>query len=95
MGADSINSTVNPQFYDGVSDQGHRRVSSATLGVNAAFADVNRPTSLGHVQTHRASDNIHRINSAERAMVDTQGSAAEVVSDANRTIASTHREPLE
>jgi hypothetical protein len=94
-GAESMDSAVNSHFLDGTSDRGHRRDSSGTSGINAAFVEDDRPTSLGYVQTHRAGDNIHRLNAADRARIDAQGSAAEVVSNASRTVASTHREPLE
>ncbi|MCJ1437986.1 hypothetical protein MMC27_007373 [Xylographa pallens] len=55
---------------------GHTRHSSSVLGRNATSVRGDRPQSLGYVQQHRASDNIHIVNPLDQPL---SGSTAEVV----------------
>lgn len=54
----------------------HARHSSDVFGTLAPNIQDERPTSVGYVQQHRASDNIHRVRSNQD---DHIGSTAEVV----------------
>ena len=67
-----VSSMYASQVLDGESDHhGHARHSSSVLGANNP--QLERPTSLGYVQQHRASDHIHTSHSS------LIGSAAELV----------------
>ena len=55
---------------------GHPRHSSSVLGSYAPDVRHDRPSSLGYVQQHRASDNIHRASPDDPPHI---GSSAEVV----------------
>ncbi|MCJ1411537.1 hypothetical protein MMC19_005627 [Ptychographa xylographoides] len=55
---------------------GHDRHSSSVLGAHGPVIRGDRPSSLGYVQQHRASDNIHIVNPAQQQV---SGSAAELV----------------
>ena len=59
----------------------HTHHSSSALGLNAAAVHGDRPQSLGYVQQHRASDNIHIVNPSDRPLT---GSTAEVVEGPSR-----------
>ena len=60
----------------------YARHSSGVLGSLApGFQQLDRPTSMGYVQQHRASDNIHTANSDGPSML---GSSAELVEDPDR-----------
>jgi hypothetical protein len=60
---------------------GHSRHSSSALGPYAAETRDDRPSSLGYVQKHRASENVHIVHPLQPPMA---GSSAEVVDDAGR-----------
>ena len=84
-GGDSMNSSM---FSPGIQETDeneytqHARHSSGVLGSLApGFQQFDRPTSMGYVQQHRASDNIHTANSDGPSML---GSSAELVEDPDR-----------
>lgn len=84
-GGDSMNSSM---FSPGIQETDeneyarHARHSSGVLGSLApGFQQLDRPTSMGYVQQHRASDNIHTANSDGPSML---GSSAELVDDPDR-----------
>lgn len=84
-GGDSMNSSM---FSPGIQETDeneytqHARHSSGVLGSLApGFQQLDRPTSMGYVQQHRASDNIHTANSDGPSML---GSSAELVEDPDR-----------
>ncbi|KAL8763968.1 MAG: hypothetical protein Q9184_000411 [Pyrenodesmia sp. 2 TL-2023] len=60
---------------------GHARHSSSALGALAADIRQDRPSSLGYVQQHRASDNIHTASPNDPPLL---GSSAELVDDPTR-----------
>ncbi|KAL8818681.1 MAG: hypothetical protein Q9223_002734 [Gallowayella weberi] len=72
-GGESANSSVVPRASD---DFGHARHSSSVLGVLAPDIRQDRPSSLGYVQQHRASDNIHTASPDDPPLL---GSSAELV----------------
>ena len=84
-GGDSISSSIfspGTQENDGDGYAQHARHSSSVLGSLApGLQQLDRPTSMGYVQQHRASDNIHTANSDGPSML---GSSAELVEDPGR-----------
>ena len=78
VGGSSVTSSTYPSIKQDDLDSavGHARHSSSVLGVHDF--QFERPTSMGYVQQHRASDHIHNNSSS---MV---GSAAEVVNNDHR-----------
>ncbi|MCJ1383555.1 hypothetical protein MMC17_006669 [Xylographa soralifera] len=70
------NTDVSPGEESINSLGGHTRHSSSVLGRNATSVRGDRPQSLGYVQQHRASDNIHIVNPLDQPL---SGSTAEVV----------------
>ena len=60
---------------------GHARHSSSALGSLAPDIRNDRPSSMGYVQQHRASDNIHTASPDDVSFL---GSTAEVVDDPTR-----------
>jgi len=60
---------------------GHARHSSSVLGSLAPDLRNDRPSSMGYVQQHRASDNIHTVRPGDSQML---GSSAEVVNGSGR-----------
>lgn len=72
-------STFSPATQE-IDDEGfaqHARHSSSVLGsLSPGFQQLDRPTSMGYVQQHRASDNIHTASSDGPSML---GSSAELV----------------
>lgn len=60
---------------------GDTRQSSSALGTHVRGANDDRPSSMGYVQQHRASDNIHVVNPLNLPL---SGTAAEVVDDPRR-----------
>ena len=84
-GGDSMNSSMfspgtQETYEDGYAQ--HARHSSTVLGSLApGFQQLDRPTSMGYVQQHRASDNIHTANPDGPSML---GSSAELVEDPGR-----------
>ncbi|KAL8692067.1 MAG: hypothetical protein Q9218_002826 [Villophora microphyllina] len=89
-GGESGNSSVIPQASDdnlqGMG--GHARHSSSVLGVLAPDIRQDRPSSLGYVQQHRASDNIHTASPDDPPLL---GSSAELVDDRRRSASPTKR----
>ncbi|KAF6226355.1 hypothetical protein HO133_009221 [Letharia lupina] len=81
-GGDSMNSSMFSPGTRETDEAGyaqHARHSSSVLGSLApGFQQLDRPTSMGYVQQHRASDNIHTANSDGPSML---GSSAELVDD--------------
>ena len=76
-GGSSVNSSMYPSMtQEGVGETGHARHSSSVLGVHDF--QLERPTSMGYVQQHRASDHIHNSGSS------LIGSSAELVTDPGR-----------
>ncbi|KAI9759900.1 MAG: hypothetical protein M4579_002025 [Chaenotheca gracillima] len=71
---------------------GHNRHSSSLLGALSPDILNDRPTSVGYVQQHRASDNMHVVGPGGYSGVDYQGSAAELIEPpTNRSSTSTER----
>ncbi|KAG8533748.1 uncharacterized protein KY384_001489 [Bacidia gigantensis] len=85
----SVSSSLYPSTrHDGISEgPGHARHSSSVLGVHDLQYD--RPTSLGYVQQHRASDNIHNNDNSSSLI----GSAAELVDISQRRSNSPNDRP--
>ncbi|KAL8701964.1 MAG: hypothetical protein Q9201_004640 [Fulgogasparrea decipioides] len=83
-GGESGNSSVVPQVSDDSlrGTSGHARHSSSVLGVLAPDIRQDRPSSLGYVQQHRASDNIHTASPDDPPLL---GSSAELVDDRRRS----------
>ncbi len=82
-GGASVNSSMfspGSQGSDGDAT-GHARHSSSVLGSLAPDLRHDRPSSLGYVQQHRASDNIHTAGLGDPQLL---GSSAEVVNDSGR-----------
>ena len=79
-GGESAASSVMPQPSDESirESSGHARHSSSVLGVGALDIRQDRPSSLGYVQQHRASDNIHTASPDDPPLL---GSSAELVDD--------------
>lgn len=84
-GGDSMNSSMFTPGTQETDEDGyvqHARHSSSVLGSLApGYQKLDRPTSMGYVQQHRASDNIHTANSDGPSML---GSSAELVEDPGR-----------
>ena len=89
-GGESGNSSVVPRPSDDnlVSLPGHARHSSSVLGVLAPDIRQDRPSSLGYVQQHRASDNIHTASPNDPPLL---GSSAELVDDPTRSTTDPER----
>ena len=78
-GAESSNSSILPSGIENVElGSIHGRHSSSVLGTYAPGIRDDRPSSMGYVQQHRASDNIHTPNPGGQTFL---GSAAELVDD--------------
>ncbi|KAL8701267.1 MAG: hypothetical protein Q9224_000580 [Gallowayella concinna] len=77
-GGESVSSSVVPRGSDDElpARYGHARHSSSVLGVLAPDIRQDRPSSLGYVQQHRASDNIHTASPDDPPLL---GSSAELV----------------
>ncbi|KAL8713230.1 MAG: hypothetical protein Q9220_002751 [cf. Caloplaca sp. 1 TL-2023] len=77
-GGESGHSSIIPRISDdhAVSGPGHARHSSSVLGTFAPDIRQDRPSSLGYVQQHRASDNIHTASPDDPPLI---GSSAELV----------------
>lgn len=67
---------------------GHVRQSSSALGSLAPDLRNDRPSSMGYVQQHRASDAIHTASPDSQSFL---GSTAELVDDETRRSGSTER----
>lgn len=82
-GGASVSSSMFSPGTQGTDEDavGHVRHSSSVLGSLAPDLRNDRPSSLGYVQQHRASDNIHTAGLGQPQML---GSSAEVVNDAGR-----------
>lgn len=90
-GAESTNSSVGPTPGDERTSQSaaHVRHSSSVLGSLAPDTRNDRPSSMGYVQQHRASDAIHKASPDDQSFL---GSTAELVDDDKRRSGSTeHR----
>ncbi|KAL8835977.1 MAG: hypothetical protein Q9170_003100 [Blastenia crenularia] len=92
-GGESGNSSVGARPSDDNlgGPHGHARHSSSALGVLAPDIRQDRPSSLGYVQQHRASDNIHTASPDDPPLL---GSRAELVDDPNRRSTSPERRYL-
>ena len=81
-GGDSMNSSMFSPGTHESNEEGfaqHPRHSSSVLGsLGPGFQQLDRPTSMGYVQQHRASDNIHTASSDGPSMLS---SSAELVED--------------
>ena len=91
-GGTSMNSSMfspGTQEADEVAT-GHGRHSSSVLGSLAPDLRQDRPSSLGYVQQHRASDNIHTASPDDPQML---GSSAELVDDPRRRSVSPDIQP--
>lgn len=64
-------------YRSGTGGTGHARSRSSALGKLAADVRHDRPSSMGYVQQHRASDHIHKTSPEEE--VSFRGSTAEFV----------------
>ena len=82
-GGESANSSVIIQSTaDNLGDPSrHARHSSSVLGVLAPDIRQDRPSSLGYVQQHRTSDNIHTASPDDPPLL---GSSAELIGDVSR-----------
>ena len=82
-GETSMNSSTFSPGTQGSDDDrtSHARHSSSVLGSLAPDLRHDRPSSLGYVQQHRASDNIHTASPNDAHML---GSSAELVDDPRR-----------
>lgn len=69
---------------------GRNRHSSSALGSLAPDIRNDRPSSMGYVQQHRASDNIHTASPDDTSFL---GSTAELVDDPNRRSLSPDARP--
>ncbi|KAI4284914.1 MAG: hypothetical protein L6R38_001057 [Xanthoria sp. 2 TBL-2021] len=89
-GGESADSTVAPQASDDnlPGRYGHARHSSSVLGVLAPDIRQDRPSSLGYVQQHRASDNIHTASPDDPPLL---GSSAELVDGSRRSTSPQRR----
>ncbi|KAI4187995.1 MAG: hypothetical protein LQ346_005396 [Caloplaca aetnensis] len=92
-GGESGSSSVAPGANDDNNGgaTGHARHSSSALGALAADIRQDRPSSLGYVQQHRASDNIHTASPNDPPLL---GSSAELVDDPTRRSISPERRYL-
>ncbi|KAI4216524.1 MAG: hypothetical protein LQ351_001013 [Letrouitia transgressa] len=82
-GGDSANSSVMAQPSDDNEGDGsgHARHPPSVLGVLAPDIRQDRPSSLGYVQQHRASDHIHTASPDDPPLL---GSSAELIGDLSR-----------
>lgn len=87
-GGESGNSSIAPGISVDNASGGHARHSSSVLGALAPDIRQDRPSSLGYVQQHRASDNIHTASPNDPPLL---GSSAELVDDPPRRSASPER----
>ena len=83
----SVDSSMFSPNTQGQAD--HARHSSSVLGSLAPDLRNDRPSSLGYVQQHRASDNIHTAAPGDPPMLS---SSAEVVNDSGRRSVSLEME---
>lgn len=74
-GLESGASSLFSPISNGVETAGHARHSSSALGALAPDLRQDRPSSIGYVHQHRASDNIHTALTDEPPLL---GSSAEV-----------------
>jgi hypothetical protein len=80
--ASAFSTQTTPLSEDGTGTLGgHTRNPASALGSYAADTRDDRPSSLGYVQKHRASDNVHIVHPLHPPM---SGSTAEVVDDPHR-----------
>lgn len=84
-GGASLNSSMFSPGTQESDHMGHARHSSSVLGSLAPDLRTDRPSSMGYVQQHRASDNIHTAKPGDTQML---GSSAEVVNSSGRRSAS-------
>jgi hypothetical protein len=91
-GAMSMNSSMSSPGIHEADDvaTGHGRHSSSVLGSLAPDLRHDRPSSLGYVQQHRASDNIHTASPDDPQIL---GSSAELVDDPRRRSVSLDMQP--
>ncbi|KAI9815600.1 MAG: hypothetical protein M1832_005461 [Thelocarpon impressellum] len=82
-GVNSVVSSMLAHTPDEGGQGGHARHSSSALGGMAVDTSGQR-TSLGYVQQHRASDNVHKVVQGQHEGVDYLGSSAEVVEAGRR-----------
>ena len=81
-GTKSVDSSMlspSSNDFDDTEEGGHARHSSSVFG------GYDRPSSMGYVQQHRASDNIHTASPSGNSLV---GSSAELVQDPARNTPS-------
>lgn len=79
----AVESTTSSMFAptsNGAEEPGHARHSSSVLGALAPDIRQDRPSSLGYVQQHRASDNIHTASPDEPSLLS---SSAEVLDNSD------------
>lgn len=81
----SSTSSIFAPTSNGVEEPGHARHSSSVLGALAPDIRQDRPSSLGYVQQHRASDNIHIAELGEPSLLS---SSAEVLDNSVQGSAS-------
>lgn len=80
-GIESATSSILPPNSNDRDTAKHLTQPPSALGSHAPDLRQDRPSSMGYVQQHRASENIHTANPEEPALV---GSSAEVVDDSSR-----------
>jgi len=82
IGNASMNSSIfSPGTQESDDPVGHARHSSSALGSLAPDLRNDRPSSMGYVQQHRASDNIHTARAGDPQML---GTSAELVNSYGR-----------
>jgi len=86
-GGSSLTSSMYPPTSQEIEpdESGHARHSSSVLGSLAPDLQHDRPSSLGYVQQHRASDNIHTASPDDPSLL---GSSAELVEGPSEGAAS-------
>lgn len=81
--AESASSSIFPPNSSGNNAATHGGSPPSALGSLAPDLRQDRPSSMGYVQQHRASENIHTANPDEPPLI---GSSAEVVDDSSLRI---------
>jgi Transient receptor potential (TRP) ion channel/ML-like domain len=84
-GAESTASTINPlgDEENVAPSYSHTRHSSSALGAHAPDIREDRPSSMGYVPQHRASDNIRKVDSGSPEF---EGSSAEFVENPTQRV---------
>lgn len=87
-GAESASSSIFPPNSSGNNAAAHGGSPPSALGSLAPDLRHDRPSSMGYVQQHRASEHIHTANPDEPPLIE---SSAEVIDDSSRKNTSLDR----